>query len=221
MNESRPVVDRISESGVVSILVVDDAEQGVRAAEALLKGGLPVVEVTFRTEAAAAAIRRIARELPEALVGAGTILTIENLVAARDAGAQFVVTPGLNQSIVRTSQDIELPVFPGVMTPGEIEHGLNLGLELLKFFPAEQAGGVAMLKALSGPYAHTGVRFIPTGGVGEKNLGEYLKLPIVAACGGTWVASKELVSTGNWKKIEENAQASVELIRLARTGLSH
>jgi Entner-Doudoroff aldolase len=156
------------------------------------------------------------REFPEALVGAGTVLTVDNLVAARDAGAQFVVTPGLNPTIVEKAVDIRLPIFPGIMTPSDVERGLAFGLDTLKFFPAETAGGVGMLKALAGPYSHTGVRFIPTGGIHSANLMDYLAVPIALACGGTWIAPKNLVEARDWKSIEENARKAVEAISRIR-----
>lgn len=203
---------KLEETGVVSILVLKDPEDALRVAEALLAGGLSAMEITFRTEAAREGIDRLAREFPDALVGAGTVLTVDNLVAARDAGAQFVVTPGLNSTIVEKAIDIRLPIFPGVMTPSDVERGLEFGLDTLKFFPAETVGGVGMLKALAGPYSHTGVRFIPTGGIHEGNLLDYLSIPITLACGGTWIAPKNLVDSRDWTTIRENARKAVEAI---------
>lgn len=208
--------DQLARRAVVSILVVSRPEDALRVGEALLDAGLAAMEVTFRTEAAAEAIQLLVRRLPEALVGAGTVLDIRSLAAARDSGAQFVVTPGLNPAVVSKAVDIGMPIFPGVMTPGEIERGMMFGLDTLKFFPAEQAGGVSMLKALSGPYAHTGVKFIPTGGVSEKNLAEYLRLPIVLACGGTWIARKELIENRDWEGIKSIARETATLIREIR-----
>ena len=208
--------ETLQETGVVSILVIQEAEDALRVGEALIAGGLPAMEITFRTEAARDGIDRLVREFPEALVGAGTVLTVDNLVAARDAGAQFVVTPGLNPTIVEKAVDIRLPIFPGIMTPSDVERGLAFGLDTLKFFPAETAGGVGMLKALAGPYSHTGVRFIPTGGIHSANLMDYLAVPIALACGGTWIAPKNLVEAREWKSIEENARKAVEAISRIR-----
>jgi 2-dehydro-3-deoxyphosphogluconate aldolase/(4S)-4-hydroxy-2-oxoglutarate aldolase len=208
--------ETLQETGVVSILVIQEAEDALRVGEALIAGGLPAMEITFRTEAARDGIDRLVREFPEALVGAGTVLTVDNLVAARDAGAQFVVTPGLNPTIVEKAVDIRLPIFPGIMTPSDVERGLAFGLDTLKFFPAETAGGVGMLKALAGPYSHTGVRFIPTGGIHSANLMDYLAVPIALACGGTWIAPKNLVEARDWKSIEENARKAVEAISRIR-----
>jgi 2-dehydro-3-deoxyphosphogluconate aldolase/(4S)-4-hydroxy-2-oxoglutarate aldolase len=204
--------EKLGKMGVVSILVVDTAEDALHAGEALLAAGMAAMEVTFRTAAAAEAIDLLVHKLPEAVVGAGTILTIENLVAARDAGAQFVVTPGLNPTVVAKAIEIGMPVYPGVMTPGDVERGLSFGLDTLKFFPAEQAGGVGMLKALSSPYSHTGVQFIPTGGVNEKNVGDYLSLPIVLACGGTWIAKGDLIKQKDWAGIERIARETAKAI---------
>ncbi len=207
---------RLGEMGVVSILVVDKAEDALRVGEALLSAGMAGMEVTFRTQAAAEAIGLLAKKLPEATVGAGTVLNTENLIAARDAGAQFVVTPGLNPTVVEKAIEINLPIFPGVMTPGEVEKGLSFGLKALKFFPAEQAGGAGMMKALAGPYAHTGVKFIPTGGVNEQNLAAYLSLPIVLACGGTWIAKSDLVKKQDWATIQRIATETAAKIKEIR-----
>jgi 2-dehydro-3-deoxyphosphogluconate aldolase/(4S)-4-hydroxy-2-oxoglutarate aldolase len=192
---------KIGRMGVVSILVVEREEDALKVGEALLSAGMACMEVTFRTAAAAQAIKLLAQRLPEVVVGAGTVLKVDNLLAARDAGAQFVVTPGLNPLIVKKALEIGMPIFPGVMTPSDVERGLSYGLEALKFFPAEQAGGVGMLKALAGPYAHTGVKFIPTGGVNENNLESYLSLPIVLAVGGTWIAKNDLIKKQDWEAI--------------------
>lgn len=208
--------DRLARCGVVSILVIDRAEDALHVGEALLEAGVAAMEVTFRTEAAAEAIRLLVNKLPEALVGAGTVLDIRALASARDEGAQFVVTPGLNSVVVSKAVDIGMPIYPGVMTPGEVERGMMFGLDILKFFPAEQAGGVSMLKALSGPYGHTGVRFIPTGGVSEKNLTEYLRLPNVLACGGTWIARRDLIENRDWEGIKAIARKTASLIQEIR-----
>jgi 2-dehydro-3-deoxyphosphogluconate aldolase/(4S)-4-hydroxy-2-oxoglutarate aldolase len=195
------MIERISAKRIVPVVVLDSAEDAEPLAEALLAGGLDVMEITFRTAAAAESIRRIAARFPEILLGAGTLLEKDQVLRARDSGAVFGLAPGLNPEIVTTAADCGLAFSPGVMTPGEIEQALSLGCKLLKFFPAEAAGGVAMLKALSGPYAHTGVRFIPTGGVSSENLASYLKLPVVAAIGGSWMVDKSLVSLGRWQEI--------------------
>ncbi len=216
MTDSMTLKERIGDLGVVSILVIDDVDEALRVGEALMKGGLPSMEITFRTEAAFEGIRALVKNFPEALVGAGTILTDDNLLLAQDAGAQFVVTPGLSPLVVERAIEIGMPMYPGVMTPGDVERGLGYGLDILKFFPAGEAGGVGMMKALSGPYAHTGVQFIPTGGVNSNNLSDYLSLPIVLACGGTWIASKDRIKNGDWDGIEATAKETVEIVKTAR-----
>ncbi len=192
------------------VVVLDHEEAAEPLAEALLAGGLDVMEITFRTAAAAGAIRRIATRFPEILLGAGTLLERDQVLRARDAGAVFGLAPGLNPRIIETATDCGLKFAPGVMTPSEVEQALELGCKLLKFFPAETAGGVGMLKALAGPYAHTGVRFIPTGGVTSKNLADYLKLPIVAAIGGSWMVDKALIAAGNWAEITRLTREALE-----------
>ena len=216
MTDSARIKNRLGELGVVSILVIDRVDDALHVGEALMKGGLPSMEITFRTDSAAEGIKKLVRTFPDALVGAGTVLSTDTLLAAQDAGAQFVVTPGLSPIVVERAIEIGMPICPGVMTPSDVERGLNYGLDVLKFFPAGEAGGPAMMKALSGPYAHTGVRFIPTGGVSSKNLAEYLSLPIVLACGGTWIASKDRIKNQDWEGIEATAKETVEIFKQAR-----
>ena len=186
---------------LICVAVIDKPEDAVPLAEALLAGGLNVIEVTFRTAAAAEAIALIRRALPEALVGAGTILSADQARQAAGSGAQFGVSPGLNETVLKAAQALGLPFFPGVITPTEVDRALNLNCRHLKFFPAEAAGGVNMLKALAGPFAHTGVQFIPTGGITAASLPNYLSLPDVAAVGGSWMAERKLVAEHAWPKI--------------------
>ncbi|MCX6879626.1 MAG: bifunctional 4-hydroxy-2-oxoglutarate aldolase/2-dehydro-3-deoxy-phosphogluconate aldolase [Verrucomicrobia bacterium] len=195
------MLDRIACKRIVPVVVLDDEEAAEPLAEALLAGGLDVMEITFRTAAAASAIRRIAAGFPEMLLGAGTLLEREQVLRAREAGAVFGLAPGLNPRVVEAATACGLYFAPGVMTPSEVERAMELGCMLLKFFPAEAAGGLGMLQALAGPYRHTGVKFIPTGGVTSGNLGEYLKLPMVAAIGGSWMVDKALVAAGRWDEI--------------------
>ena len=159
------------------------------------------MEITFRTAAAAESIRRIRQEVPQMAIGAGTLLTPDNVKAAVDAGAQFGVSPGLNEIVLAAAGKNWMPFFPGVLTPTEVDRALNLGCKYLKFFPAEPAGGAAMLKALVAPFAHTGVKFLPTGGINTAALPDYLALPQVAAVGGSWMAEKKLVAEKAWSKI--------------------
>ena len=204
------MLDRIAQRRIVPVVVLDNEESAEPLAEALLAGGLDVMEITFRTAAAAGAIRRIAARFPEILLGAGTLVEREQVLRARDAGAVFGLAPGLNPAIIEAATGCGLQFSPGVMTPSEVEQALALGCKLLKFFPAETAGGIGMLKALAGPYGHTGVRFIPTGGVTSKNLGDYLKLPIVAAIGGSWMVDKALVAAGRWEEITKLTREALD-----------
>lgn len=203
--------DRIFRRRIVPIVVLNDVESAEPLAEALLAGGMDVMEITLRTPAAEAAIRRIAARYPEILLGAGTLLEREQVLRARDAGAVFGLAPGLNPCIVKAAADCGLVFAPGVMTPSEVESALMLGCKLLKYFPAEPAGGIAMLKALAGPYAHTGVKFIPTGGITPNNLSDYLKLPVVGAIGGSWMVDKDMVAAGRWDDITRLTREALEL----------
>jgi 2-dehydro-3-deoxyphosphogluconate aldolase/(4S)-4-hydroxy-2-oxoglutarate aldolase len=214
--QSTDVLARLSEVGIVPVIALEDLEQALPLADALIAGGIPLVEITFRTKAAGEAIRAFKRERPQLVVGAGTVLTGENLELAAQAGAQFGVAPGLNPTTVQLAAKVGVPFFPGVATPSEIELALSLGCRTLKFFPAELLGGVDMLNALLGPYGHSGVRFIPTGGVSPGNLESYLKCKAVAAVGGTWLAKKEDLAMGNWEDIRKRCVAAVETVRRAR-----
>jgi 2-dehydro-3-deoxyphosphogluconate aldolase/(4S)-4-hydroxy-2-oxoglutarate aldolase len=204
------MIDRISSKRIVPVVVLDREQDAEPLAEALLKGGLDIMEITFRTAAAEGSIRRIAKAFPEILLGAGTLLEKDQILRAKDAGAVFGLAPGLNPANVAVAKEEGLQFSPGVMTPSEVEQAMALGCKLLKFFPAEVAGGVAMLKALAGPYGHTGVKFIPTGGVGSKNLPDYLKLPVVAAIGGSWMVEKSLVAEGKWDEITRLTKEALE-----------
>ena len=201
---------------VVPVIAIDSAEAALPLADALLDGGLPVAEITFRTAAAAEVIARIAKERPAMVLGAGTVLTAENLGRAVDAGAKFGVAPGLNQDVVAEAAHRGLPFIPGVITPTEIEQALALGLKLLKFFPAEAFGGLKVIKALSAPYAHAGVRFMPTGGVSTANLPDYLVEKVVACVGGTWIASREAIAEKKWTQIRDNCKAAIEIVKRVR-----
>lgn len=196
-----PIVDRILSKRIVPVVVLDSPDHATPLAEALLAGGLDIMEITFRTPAAEESIRRIAASHPEILLGAGTLLEVDQVHRAKQAGAVFGLAPGLNPRVVAAAREAGLAFSPGVMTPSEVEQALALDCRLLKFFPAEAAGGVAMLRSLAGPYAHTGVRFIPTGGVTMANLASYLEVPVVAAVGGSWMVDKALVAQGRWDEI--------------------
>jgi 2-dehydro-3-deoxyphosphogluconate aldolase/(4S)-4-hydroxy-2-oxoglutarate aldolase len=205
-------MDQIRKKRIVPVSVIDNLENAVPLAEALLAGGLEVIEVTFRTTVAEVAIRNITKAFPSMLVGAGTVLDAVQLQRAKDAGARFAVAPGVNEKVIAASQELGLTFIPGVMTPSDVEHGLRLGCKLQKFFPAEMAGGVAMLKALAGPYGQTGVKFIPLGGITAKNMAEYLALPIVAAIGGSWLCDRKLIAERKWSAI---TALTAEAVRIA------
>jgi len=213
MNE---LYQKIETAGVVPVLAIEDAGCASALGAALIEGGLPVAEVTFRTSAAAEVIARLRREYPELLVGAGTVLTTEQVHRAFDAGASFAVAPGTNPRVVEEAQRVGLPFSPGVMTPSDIEAALELGVTVMKFFPAGAAGGVNMLKSLVAPYAHLGVRFIPTGGVSAENLRSYLEVKAVLAAGGTWIATREDVASGAWETVRERCRAARDLVRTLR-----
>jgi 2-dehydro-3-deoxyphosphogluconate aldolase/(4S)-4-hydroxy-2-oxoglutarate aldolase len=205
------MIERILAKRIIPVVVLDSAESAEPLAEALLAGGLDIMEITFRTAAAEESIRRIAKRFPEVLLGAGTLLEKDQVVRAKDAGAVFGLAPGLNPAIIAEAQRVGLQFSPGVMTPSEVEQALSLGCKLLKFFPAEAAGGTAMLKSLAGPYVHTGVKFTPTGGITADNLASYLKLPVVAAIGGSWMVDKALVKDGKWSEITRLTREALEL----------
>jgi len=200
--------ERLAAVRLVPVIVINDAAKAVPLAKALCEGGLPCAEITFRTPQAAEAIRAIADAVPDMLLGAGTVLTTAQVDKAVNAGAKYIVAPGLNPDVVRYCQAKDIPMLPGVCTPSEVEQGLALGLTALKFFPAEAAGGVNMLKALAGPYG--GVKFMPTGGISQNNLKEYLAVKSVFACGGSWMVKDELIASGDFAKITELTREAVE-----------
>jgi 2-dehydro-3-deoxyphosphogluconate aldolase/(4S)-4-hydroxy-2-oxoglutarate aldolase len=206
-------LEAIARARVVPVVVVDDAEQGVLVASALRDGGLPVAEVTFRTAGARAAIEAIAREVPDVLVGAGTVVTAAQVDEAVEAGARFLVSPGLSASVVRRAQELGVPVLPGVATPSDVIAALDLGLGAVKLFPANVVGGPAAVKAFSAPFP--GLRFVPTGGVSAANLLDYLALPSVLAAGGSWMVDAALVRAGDTAEITRRTREAVELAATA------
>ncbi len=201
---------------LVCVAVIDRVDDAVPLTEALLAGGLNCLEVTFRTAAAAEAITRIRQTLPDAVVGAGTLLSADNVKRAVDAGAQFGVSPGLSEKVSNAAHENRLPLFPGVVTPTEVMAALELGWKHLKFFPAETFGGVNALKALSGPFGHTGVKFVPTGGITAAMLPDYLAIPQVAAIGGSWMADRKLVAEKAWDKITSLTSEAMQVIAQAQ-----
>lgn len=204
MNE---ILSRIYEAGIVPVIAIEDAAKAVPLARALVAGGLPVAEITFRTDAAEESMRAVLREAPEMLVGAGTVLTCDQVDRALGAGAKFIVSPGFNPQIVKYTLSKGALMLPGTATPGEMEQAMSLGLDVVKFFPAEQNGGVAKLKAIAGPYKS--LRWMPTGGVSSKNLMEYLSFDQIIACGGTWMVQKELILSERWEEITRLCKEAV------------
>jgi len=197
---------------LLCITSVDRVDDAVPLAEALLAGGLNVMEITFRTAAAAESIKLIRRSVPQMAIGAGTLLTTDNVKQAVDAGAQFGVSPGLNEAVLAEAKQNQMPFFPGVMTPTEVDRATGLGWKHLKFFPAENAGGAKMLKALAAPFAHTGVKFVPTGSINAALLPDYLAVPQVAAVGGSWMADRKLIVEKQWAKITALTAEAMKII---------
>ena len=208
------VLERIAAIGVVPVIRIDDVEKAVPLALALMDGGLPCAEITFRTAEAGESIRRISAEVPDILLGAGTVLTPEQVDRASIAGAGFVVTPGFNFRVVSRSLDLGVPIVPGCSTPTDMEQAIECGLDAVKVFPAEQVGGLGFIKAVAAPYPM--LRFMPTGGVNAKNLGEYLAFDKVLACGGSWMVNPELIASGNFAEITRLCKEAVEICRAYR-----
>ncbi|MGL6196087.1 MAG: bifunctional 4-hydroxy-2-oxoglutarate aldolase/2-dehydro-3-deoxy-phosphogluconate aldolase [Thermoguttaceae bacterium] len=205
------VFEKIAEYKVVPVIAIESEESALPLADALIAGGLPIAEITFRTAAAAKVIKLLTEKRPEMLIGAGTLLTEDNVKAALDAGAKFGVAPGLNLDTLDSANEIGLPFIPGACTPSEVEAALASECKVIKFFPAGAIGGVKMLKALIGPYAHTGVKFMPTGGITVENLKEYLAEKSVIACGGTWIATKEDIALSRWSLIQDRCEMIKEI----------
>lgn len=208
------VLQKIQEIGIVPVVVLDDAKDAAPLAKALIDGGLPCAEVTFRTEAAEESIRIMSEQFPDMLVGAGTVLTTEQVDRAVAAGAKFIVSPGLNPRIVKYCVEKGILITPGCANPSDVEQAIENGLEVVKFFPAEQAGGLPMIKAMSAPY--TNMMFMPTGGINPKNVREYLGFKKIIACGGSWMVKGDLVKAGDYAKITELAKEAVEIVKESR-----
>jgi 2-dehydro-3-deoxyphosphogluconate aldolase/(4S)-4-hydroxy-2-oxoglutarate aldolase len=203
---------RIESTGIVAVLVIDREEDGPDLAKALLAGGVDIMELTLRTPAAIGALRRIRAEVPDMLAGAGTVLTPAQVEEVKNAGAEFAVSPGVNPRVMQAAKEAGLPFAPGISTPSDIEQALEFDCRLLKFFPAEASGGLARLKAMSAPYQHLGVRFVPLGGVSEKNMSTYLADPLIAALGGSWLAPREAIMEKRWSDITGLARQATTLI---------
>ena len=210
------MVKALGAAGIIPVIVIEDIEKAVPLARALVNGGLPVLEVTFRTACAAEAIRRIKAEVPGATLIAGTVLTLEQLVAAKAAGAEACVAPGFDPEIVKAAGRLGVPFCPGVATASELSQALSLGCNMVKFFPAESAGGVKYIKDLLGAFRWTGVKIMPTGGVKPTNVRDYLAVPEIVCCGGTWIAPKDALAAGDWAAIEKLASEAAALVREVR-----
>lgn len=218
MNE---VIEKLGKIGIVPVVKIDRAQDALPLAKALCAGGLPCAEVTFRTDAAAQAIMAMTENFPQMCVGAGTVLNAAQVDAAVEAGAQFIVSPGLNPKTVEYCIGKKIPVVPGTSTPSDIEQAIELGLDVVKFFPAEQSGGLAKIKAMSAPYVN--MRFMPTGGINAKNLTSYLDFNKIVACGGSWMVPGDLINAGEWEKIEQLTREAVQTMlgfELAHVGVN-
>ena len=208
------IIEQFRKIGIIPVVVLDDAKDALPLGKALCEGGLPCAEVTFRTAAAEEAIRIMAAEFPEMLVGAGTVLTTEQVDRAVAAGAKFIVSPGFNPKVVKYCQEKNIPITPGIQTPTEIEAALELGLKTVKLFPAEPAGGLKMIKAIAAPYVD--VSFMPTGGISESNVREYLAYNRIVACGGSWMVKKDLVANGEFDKIKDMVAEAAAIVKEIR-----
>ena len=211
MNE---VLMKIGQMGIVPVVVLNDVKNAVPLAQSLINGGLPCAEVTFRTEAAQQSIAEISKSFPQMFVGAGTVLTTEQVDRAVDAGAKFIVSPGFNPKVVEYCIKKGYPVTPGIMTPTELEMALEFGLDVVKFFPAENAGGLKMIKAMAAPY--TKMKFMPTGGINPQNVREYLQSDKILACGGSWMVKGELINSGNFAEIEKLTKEASQIVKEIR-----
>ena len=211
MNE---VLEKLGQYGIVPVVVLNDSKDAEPLADALCEGGLACAEVTFRTEAAAESIKIMSKKHPEMLVGAGTVLTVEQVDEAVAAGAKFIVSPGLNPEIVKYCLDKNIAITPGVVTPSEMEQAIELGLNIVKFFPAEPSGGLSMIKAVSAPY--TMLKFMPTGGINPGNVKEYLKSDKIFAFGGSWMVKGDLVDAGDFDKIKELTKEAADIVKEIR-----
>ncbi|MBE5917977.1 MAG: bifunctional 4-hydroxy-2-oxoglutarate aldolase/2-dehydro-3-deoxy-phosphogluconate aldolase [Pseudobutyrivibrio ruminis] len=217
----KSILEKLQKIGIVPVIKIEDKKDAVPLAKALYEGGLPCAEVTFRTPACVESIHMIKEAYPSMIVGAGTVLTREQVDQAMKAGAQFIVSPGLNPLIVKYCEEKQIPIIPGCANPSDIEQALQYGLELVKFFPAEAAGGLNMIKSMSAPYGN--MKFMPTGGINKKNLRSYLDFEKIIACGGTWMVSGDLIENGEFEKIKDLTKDAVETMlgfELAHVGLN-
>jgi 2-dehydro-3-deoxyphosphogluconate aldolase/(4S)-4-hydroxy-2-oxoglutarate aldolase len=209
---------RLERTRVIAVLVIDDPADAVPLAHALLDGGVDIIELTLRTDAAMESIRRIHAEVPDILLGAGTVLTPQQVAEVKAAGAAFAVAPGMNPRVVAEARSVGLPFAPGICTPTDIEFALESGCRLLKLFPSEPSGGLQYLRSIAGPFAHLGLQFIPLGGVNASNAEAYLREPLVLALGGSWLAPRELIQRKDWNAVTANARELSHVVKHVRGG---
>ena len=208
------VVEELGKIGIVPVIALDDAKDAESLGRALMEGGLPCAEVTFRTAAAEESIRILSEKFPEMIVGAGTVLTIEQVDRAVKAGAKFIVSPGTNPKVVDYCVKNNIPITPGTCTPSNVETALEFGLDVVKFFPAEPSGGLNFIKAIAAPYV--GVKFMPTGGINAKNVRDYLAYDRIIACGGSWMVTKDLIKAGDFEQIKKLTAEAAEIVKEVR-----
>ncbi|MBQ1547482.1 MAG: bifunctional 4-hydroxy-2-oxoglutarate aldolase/2-dehydro-3-deoxy-phosphogluconate aldolase [Lachnospiraceae bacterium] len=206
--------EKIQAIGIIPVVVLDEAKDAAALGNVLCRGGLPAAEVTFRTDAAEESIRIMSRECPDLFVGAGTVLNVLQAERAVDAGAKFIVSPGFSEDVVSWCLDRDIPVFPGTVTPTEMTKAVEYGLSVVKFFPAEPAGGLKYIKACAAPF--TGLKFMPTGGINEKNVRDYLSYDRIIACGGSWMVKKDMIKEGRFEEIEKLVREAAEIVKSVR-----
>ena len=213
---SEKLIKEIYKSGVIAVLEIDDAENAVPLAEALLEGNVIMMELTLRTPAALESLIRIKSRVPQMIAGVGTVLTVNQLKEIKDAGAAFGVAPGMNPRIVEAASELNLPFAPGIATPSELERAIELGCNVLKFFPAEMSGGLKYLQSMTAPYNHLGLKYIPLGGLNFQNAQVYLESQLILAVGGSWIAKRDIIKKKDWKTIAENAGLAMNLVKKVR-----
>lgn len=207
-------MEQVAACGIVPVVVLNKVEDAIPTAKALLAGGINVMEITFRTAAAAECIAKVAAEMPEMIVGAGTVANLEQLHKAVEAGAKFIVSPGSDEEIIKKAHELDVPIVPGVVTPTEIMVGLKLGVKVFKFFPAEAYGGLKTIKNLCGPFPQ--ITFVPTGGISQANAEEYIKNPKISAVGGSWMVTAAMVEAGQFDEITAKSKAATDLVKQIR-----
>ena len=215
---SEELYERIGKCGLVATITLDNTSNAVSLANALLAGGMDIIELTLRTDSAYDALAAIKVDVPDILVGVGTVLRIDQLEKVMELGADFAVAPGMNPRIVRRASEIGIPFAPGICTPSDIEQAIELGCSVLKFFPSEPCGGLKYLRSMAAPYMHLGLKYIPLGGVNVNNLGDYLADDLILAAGGSWIAPRDRIEAGDWDTVTNNTREAVALVRSIRKG---